>query len=105
MNSLIVANIRQRPLRTAISVVGVALGVILIVLMVGLAHGMSNDSTKRQSNVDAEIRFMPEELGSSAQANPLIMQSRYAEVIMKGVQPTEEDPDLIPKPPIAGVTA
>ena len=36
-DSLIVANIRQRPLRTAISITGVALGVILVVLFVGLA--------------------------------------------------------------------
>ncbi len=105
MDNLIVENLKQRPLRTAISVIGVALGVILIVLMVGLAHGMSNDSAKRQANVDAEIRFTPEEFGSSAQANPLIMQSRYAEVILNGVKPTEEDPDIIPRPPIPGVIA
>ncbi len=105
MDNLIVENLKQRPLRTAISVTGVALGVILIVLMVGLAHGMANDTSKRQSNVDAEIRFAPEEFGSSAQANPLIMQARYADVILNGVKPTEEDPDIIPKPPIAGVIA
>ncbi|MEW6128313.1 MAG: FtsX-like permease family protein [Acidobacteriota bacterium] len=103
MDNLIVENIKHRPLRTAISIIGVALGVILIVLMVGLAHGMTDDSNQRQSNVDAEIRFMPEEFGSSAQANPLIMPARYAEVIMKGVQPTTEDPDIQPRPPIAGV--
>ncbi|HJQ26269.1 MAG TPA: ABC transporter permease [Blastocatellia bacterium] len=102
MDSLIVANIRQRPLRTAISVIGVALGVILVVLFVGLARGMMRDSTDRQSNVDAEVRFFP---GGdlSLSANPLRLPSRYADAIMKGVQPTAEDPDLKPKPPIAGV--
>ena len=102
MDSLIVANIRQRPLRTAISITGVALGVILVVLFVGLARGMMRDSTDRQSNVDAEVRFFP---GGdlSLSANPLRLPSRYADAIMKGVQPTAEDPDLTPKPPIAGV--
>src|SRR5438270_4298028 len=102
MDSLIVANIRQRPLRTAISITGVALGVILVVLFVGLARGMMRDSTDRQSNVDAEVRFFP---GGdlSLTANPLRLSARYADAIMKGVQPTADDPDLKPKPPIAGV--
>ncbi|MBI3654676.1 MAG: ABC transporter permease [Acidobacteria bacterium] len=105
MDNLIVENIKQRPLRTAISVVGVALGVILIVLMVGLARGMVRDSAERQGNVDAEIRFLPTEISSAAAANPLMMPARFAEVIMNGVQPTAEDPDLQAKPPIAGVSA
>lgn len=102
MDSLIVANIRQRPLRTAISIIGVALGVILVVLFVGLARGMMRDSTDRQANVDAEVRFFP---GGdlSLTANPLRLPVRYADALMKGVQPTAEDPDLEPKPPIAGI--
>jgi putative ABC transport system permease protein len=105
MDNLIVENIKQRPLRTAISIVGVALGVILIVLMVGLARGMMRDSAERQSNVDAEIRFLPTEITSAAAANPLMMPSRYAEAILNGVKPTAEDPDIQPRPPIEGVTA
>jgi putative ABC transport system permease protein len=105
MDNLIVENIKQRPLRTAISVVGVALGVILIVLMVGLARGMVRDSAQRQANVDAEIRFLPTEITSAAAANPLMMPARYAEVILNGVKPTAEDPDIQPKPPIEGVTS
>jgi putative ABC transport system permease protein len=102
MDSLIVANIRQRPLRTAISITGVALGVILVVLFVGLARGMMRDSTDRQANVDAEVRFFP---GGdlSLTANPLRLPVRYADALLKGVQPTAEDPDLQPKPPVAGV--
>ena len=57
MDSLVVSNIRQRPLRSAISIVGVALGVALVMLFTGLAHGMSDDLQKRSSNVTAEIIF------------------------------------------------
>lgn len=57
MDSLVVSNLRQRPLRSAISILGVALGVALVMLFTGLAHGMSEDLQKRSSNVSAEIIF------------------------------------------------
>lgn len=57
MDSLVTSNIRQRPLRSAISVLGVALGVALVMLFTGLARGMSNDLQRRSSNVAAEIIF------------------------------------------------
>jgi putative ABC transport system permease protein len=40
-----------------ISVVGVALGVVLVVLFTGLARGMSNDMARRAANWKAEIVF------------------------------------------------
>jgi putative ABC transport system permease protein len=104
MDSLIVANISQRPLRTAISIIGVALGVVLITLFVGLARGVLHDSARRQSNVDAEVRFLPGGNISLA-GNPLMLQQRYADAILQGVQPTADDPDIEPKPPIPGVIA
>jgi len=57
VDSLVVSNIRQRPLRSAISILGVALGVALVMLFTGLARGMSDDLQKRSSNVTAEIIF------------------------------------------------
>ena len=104
MDSLIAANISQRPLRTAISVIGVALGVILVTLFVGLARGMMHDAARRQSGVDAEVRFLPGGKISLA-GNPLMLSERYADVILTGVQPTSDEPDIEPKPPISGVAA
>jgi len=104
MDSLIIANIRQRPLRTAISVFGVAIGVILVVLFVGLARGMMHDAVERQSNVEAEIRFLPAG-NPSLTSTPLMLPAGYVRAILNGVEPTAEDPDLIPKPPVAGVSA
>lgn len=57
MLELILANLRTRPFRTLISVIGVALGVTLIVLFTGLARGMANDMARRASNWKAEIVF------------------------------------------------
>src|SRR5687768_10088788 len=57
MLELVLANLKVRPFRTLISVVGVALGVILVVLFTGLARGMTNDMARRASNWKAEIVF------------------------------------------------
>jgi putative ABC transport system permease protein len=57
MLQLILANLKVRPLRTLISVIGVALGVTLVILFTGLARGMTNDMAKRASNWKAEIVF------------------------------------------------
>ena len=57
MLELVLANLKTRPLRTLISIVGVALGVILILLFTGLARGMSDSMAKRAANWKAEIVF------------------------------------------------
>ncbi|MBS1794395.1 MAG: ABC transporter permease [Acidobacteria bacterium] len=57
MLELVLANLRVRPFRTLISIVGVALGVILVILFTGLARGMTNDMSHRAYNVAAEIIF------------------------------------------------
>lgn len=82
MDSLVVSNIRQRPLRSAISVLGVALGVALVMLFTGLAHGMSDDLQKRSSNVSAEILFTrPGSLNiTSSSAN---VSTKYVELLQK----------------------
>ena len=57
MDNLVVSNIRQRPIRTLVSVAGVALGVCLVMLFTGLARGMSDDLQRRAMNVRTEIIF------------------------------------------------
>ncbi len=57
MLELVFANLRVRPFRTLISVIGVALGVVLVVLFTGLARGMTEDLAKRSANWKAEIVF------------------------------------------------
>lgn len=57
MLELVLANLRTRPFRSLISIIGVALGVVLIILFTGLARGMSEDMAKRAANWKAEILF------------------------------------------------
>lgn len=57
MFELVIANLKVRPLRTLISVVGVALGVVLVMLFTGLVQGVSDDMARRAANWKAEIVF------------------------------------------------
>src|ERR1044072_4678150 len=89
MLELVLANLRVRPFRTLISIIGVALGVVLVILFTSLARGMSNDMAQRASNWKAEIVF------TRPGANEIITSnasdsSAYAERLMQieGVKST-----------------
>jgi len=66
MESLVFSNMRHRPARTAVSILGIAAGVILIVFTIGLANGTIRKQAQREANVGAEIIFRaPGTLGMS----------------------------------------
>lgn len=62
MDQLVLANLRHRPTRTIISIVGIALGVCLTLLTIGMVQGMIKKRAQREANVGAEI--MVRESGS-----------------------------------------
>ena len=55
MDNLVLSNMTHRPARTFVSVLGVAVGVLLVVFTVGLAHGILRERGRRESEVGAEI--------------------------------------------------
>ena len=57
MNSLVISNMLHRPARTAVSIVGIGIGILLIVFTIGLADGTMRERAQRESNVGAEIMF------------------------------------------------
>src|SRR5690348_15794271 len=59
MNRMVFANLVHRPLRSAISVVAIAIEVTLILLIVGLSIGMMTDSAQRQKGVGGDIMVSP----------------------------------------------
>jgi putative ABC transport system permease protein len=59
VNKLIISNILHRPIRTAVSALAVAIEVAMVMLFVGLAHGLVNESAKRQEGVGADIMVQP----------------------------------------------
>ncbi|HUK90645.1 MAG TPA: hypothetical protein VLZ81_09625 [Blastocatellia bacterium] len=91
MDSLVAANIKQRPVRTVVSVLGVALGVVLITLNVGLARGLIRDHAEREANVQAELRFASPNSLSIAGAT-LTLPDRYADAILHGVKADPDNP-------------
>lgn len=58
-DSLVLSNIAHRPARTAVSIAGIALGVLLVVFTVGLAHGVLRERGRREASIGAEILVRP----------------------------------------------
>lgn len=56
---MVVANLANRPLRSVISMIAIALEVALILLIVGLALGMLSGSRSRQAGIGADVIVMP----------------------------------------------
>ncbi|HUQ31511.1 MAG TPA: ABC transporter permease [Pyrinomonadaceae bacterium] len=79
MDNLIAANIRQRPIRSLVSVVGVALGVALVMLFTGLARGMSNDLQRRSQNLRAEIIFTRPGTMDNLTSSPANLSTKYVD--------------------------
>jgi putative ABC transport system permease protein len=59
MDSLVLSNLAHRPARTAVSVAGIAIGVLLVVFTVGLTHGLLRERGRREANIGAEIMLRP----------------------------------------------
>lgn len=55
MDNLVLSNMTHRPARTLVSILGVAVGVLLVAFTVGLAHGVLRERGRRESEVGAEI--------------------------------------------------
>lgn len=56
MDSLVLSNIAHRPARTAVSILGIGVGVLLIIFTTGLANGVLRERGRREANIKAEIR-------------------------------------------------
>src|SRR5215831_15057434 len=59
MDNLVISNLFYRKTRTGTTMIGVALGVVLVVLTVGIAHGFLHDQGRRNAAVTAEIMVGP----------------------------------------------
>ena len=57
MANLPLANIFNRKTRTTVGILAVALGVALVLVLVGLAHGSLDETADRIKNVGADIIF------------------------------------------------
>jgi len=72
MDSLVLSNILYRKTRTITTMAGVALGVVLVVLTVGIAHGFLHDQGRRNAAVTAEIMVGPAGTTFGLSLNPTL---------------------------------
>jgi putative ABC transport system permease protein len=56
---MIVSNILHRPIRTAVSILAVAIEVGMVLLVVGMTTGLVNDSKRRVEGVGADVLVQP----------------------------------------------
>ncbi|HEX3085780.1 MAG TPA: ABC transporter permease, partial [Pyrinomonadaceae bacterium] len=83
MDSLVLSNLAHRPARTAVSVAGIALGVLLVVFTVGLAHGLLRERGKREANIGAEIILRPSGAIGLSGAQPFTIPVAHAAEIAR----------------------
>lgn len=87
---MVTSSLRHRPIRTGLSVLAIAMEVAMILLMVGMAEGMLEESQRRTRGIDADILIRP---SSSSAAMSLtsadipskltaVLQERYPEIRM-----------------------
>jgi putative ABC transport system permease protein len=72
MDNLVISNLLYRKTRTVTTMVGVALGVVLVVMTVGIAHGFLNEQGRRNSAITAEILFGPPGTTFGLSLNPTL---------------------------------
>src|SRR5262245_54837927 len=81
---MIVAGLKARPVRTTVSVLAVALEVILILVVIGLTNGISNETGKRTEGVGADIFLQPPNssllLALSSSTMPVALADKLREV-------------------------
>jgi putative ABC transport system permease protein len=79
---IILSNLLKRPVRTAVSVLAVAMEVMLILVIVGLVNGIKTDNAMRTQGVGADIMLQPPGstmfLGMSQNVMPVAMAEGVA---------------------------
>src|SRR5262245_5875025 len=81
MNNLVTSNLTHHPGRTLASVIGVAVGVILVVLTVGLVRGKLRDKGQRDANVGVEIWLRKGGQGISLSAADMTISESDVEAV------------------------
>ncbi len=81
---MVLRNVTQRPVRTAVSVLAVAVEVALVVLVVGLTSGMITETAKRIEGVGADVMLQPPSasvwLAFSGAPMPIRIREKLAEM-------------------------
>ncbi len=81
---MIVENVLHRPIRTLVSILAVAIEVGMVMLVVGMTHGLLNEYAKRVEGVGADVMIQPPNasffFGLSSAPMPVKIADRLAEL-------------------------
>lgn len=84
VNRMILANVLHRPIRTVVSVLAVAIEVGMVMVVVGLTHGLVHETARRVEGVGADILVQPPSssflFGLSQAPMPLKIGDRLAQI-------------------------
>lgn len=84
VNRMVLQNIMHRPVRTAVSILAVAIEVGMVMLVVGLTTGLLNESAKRVEGVGADVLVQPPGasffFGLTQAPMPIKIADRLAEI-------------------------
>src|SRR5437660_7116147 len=83
MNKMIVSNLAHRPVRSAITILAIALEVTLILMIVGFALGMLHDSRSRQAGIGADVIVMPPGSSNIISLSDAAIPVKIADVLSK----------------------
>src|SRR5262245_767283 len=91
---MIIAGLKARPVRTSVSILDVALEVVLMLVIIGLAPGISTESGKRTEGVGADLILQAPNssliLAISQSTMPLTVGDKVAELNgVKAVSPVQ----------------
>src|SRR6476661_1969457 len=95
MNKMIVANLAHRPVRSAISIVAIAIEVTLILLIVGFSLGMLNGQRERQAGIGADVIVLPPGSSDLVGITGAPMPQKLEDIIAKQPHVTVVAPVLI----------
>jgi putative ABC transport system permease protein len=93
MNRMIISNLAQRPIRSLISILAVAIEVSLILLIVGFALGVLNDNKQRQKGIGADVMVRPPGTGN-------LMAFSSASVPVKLADILKQQPHVVAVAPV-----
>ena len=83
MNRMIISNLAQRPIRSLISILAVAIEVSLILLIVGFALGVLNDNKQRQKGIGADVMVRPPGSGNFAAFSSASVPVKLADILIR----------------------
>ncbi len=92
MNKLVFANLLQRPVRSLISVLAVAIEVIMILSIAGVFMGMLNDQKTRTNGTGADLMLWPSNASTMNGVGGAPMPVKFADVLRKLPHVTSASP-------------